>query len=110
MSGVEILHEDAAIIVVNKPAGMLTQAPLGIDSLEVRIKRMLQERGTPQDEIYLGVPHRIDRPASGTIVFAKTLKAAQKISRQFENRWVGKSYWALVEGCVQPTVGTWTDR
>src|SRR5262245_33871751 len=107
--GFDILHEDAAIIVVNKPAGLLTQAPLGIDSLEVRIKRLLQERGTPTEEIYLGVPHRIDRPASGVIVFAKTLKAAQKISRQFEKRFVHKSYWALAQGAVEPSEGTWTD-
>jgi RluA family pseudouridine synthase len=56
------------------------------------------------------VPHRIDRPASGVIVFAKTLKAAQKISRQFERRWVEKTYFALVEGSVQPAAGTWTDQ
>jgi RluA family pseudouridine synthase len=107
--GFDILHEDAAIIVVNKPAGLLTQAPLGIDSLEVRIKRLLQERGTAPEEIYLGVPHRIDRPASGVIVFAKTLKAAQKISRQFEKRFVHKSYWALAQGTVEPAEGTWID-
>ena len=108
-AGFDILHEDAAIIVVNKPPGLLTQAPLGIDSLEVRIKRMLEVRGTLPDEIYLGVPHRIDRPASGVIVFAKTLKAAQKISRQFEKRFVHKTYWALVEGTIEPAEGTWTD-
>ena len=110
MTGFEILHEDAAIVVVNKPPGLLTQAPLGIDSLEVRIKRLLQERGAAADQIYLGVPHRIDRPASGVLVFAKTLKAAQKISRQFEKRWVEKSYWALAEGNIEfPAAGTWTD-
>ncbi|HEX5104741.1 MAG TPA: RNA pseudouridine synthase, partial [Pirellulaceae bacterium] len=110
MPGFEILHEDAAVLVVNKPAGMLTQAPLGIDSLEVRIKRLLHEREASDDEIYLGVPHRLDRPVSGVIVFAKTLKAAQKISRQFEKRWVEKIYWALVEGSVEPQAGTWTDH
>jgi 23S rRNA pseudouridine1911/1915/1917 synthase len=114
----DILHEDAAVLVVNKPPGLLTQAPLGIDSLEVRIKRLLQERSPPTESqrgvapenIYLGVPHRIDRPASGVIVFAKTLKAAQKISRQFERRFVQKTYWALVEGKVEPAEGTWTDH
>jgi RluA family pseudouridine synthase len=108
MPGFDILHEDDSVLVVNKPAGMLTQAPLGIDSLEVRIKRMLHERGG--GEIYLGVPHRLDRPVSGVIVFAKTLKAAQKISKQFERRWVEKIYWALVEGSVAPAAGTWTDH
>jgi RluA family pseudouridine synthase len=95
---------------VNKPGGLLTQAPIGIDSLELRIKRLLQERNSQAGEIYLGVPHRLDRPVSGIIVFAKTLKAAQKISLQFERRFVKKTYWALVEGTVAPGEGTWTDH
>ena len=107
--GFEILYEDPACLVVNKPAGLLTQAPLGIDSLEFRIKRYLQEHGQPGD-IYLGLPHRLDRPVSGVIVFAKTLKSAQKLSMQFERRFVRKIYWALVEGDVQPDQGTWTDH
>jgi 23S rRNA pseudouridine1911/1915/1917 synthase len=107
---VDILSEDDACLVVNKPAGLLTQAPLGIDSLEFRIKRMLTERPGAGGQIYLGVPHRLDRPVSGVIVFAKTLKAAQKLSLQFERRFVKKTYWALVEGRVQPEQGTWTDH
>jgi len=106
---VDILSEDDACLVINKPAGLLTQAPLGIDSLELRIKRMLAERGGGGEQIYLGVPHRLDRPVSGVILFAKTLKAAQKLSLQFERRFVKKTYWALVEGEVQPEQGTWTD-
>lgn len=106
----DILHEDAAVLVVNKPPGLLTQAPLGIDSLEVRIKRLLHERGAALGDIYLGVPHRLDRPVSGAIVFAKTLKAAQKISRQFEKRWVEKIYWALVQDEIAPAEGTWIDH
>jgi 23S rRNA-/tRNA-specific pseudouridylate synthase len=107
---VDPLHEDEACLVVNKPGGLLTQAPLGIDSLEFRIKRLLQERSPESKAIYLGVPHRLDRPVSGAIVFAKTLKAAQKISLQFERRYVKKTYWALVEGIVSPDEGTWTDH
>lgn len=108
--GFEILYEDAACLVVNKPAGLLTQAPLGIDSLEFRIKRFLKERDNPSGDVYLGVPHRLDRPVSGVIVFAKTLKSAQKVSMQFERRFVRKRYWALVEGDLQPDQGTWTDH
>jgi 23S rRNA pseudouridine1911/1915/1917 synthase len=108
--GFDILYEDDDCLVVNKPAGLLSQAPLGIDSLEFRIKRLLQARVKAADNIYLGVPHRIDRPASGAIVFAKTLKAAQRISKQFESRRVEKSYWALVEGTVAPAEATWTDH
>jgi 23S rRNA pseudouridine1911/1915/1917 synthase len=110
MTGPEILFEDDDLLAVAKPAGMLTQAPLGIDSLEVRIKRYLMERCGTAEEVYLGVPHRLDRPASGAIVFAKNLKAAQRISKQFESRRVDKTYWALVEGRVEPAEGTWTDH
>jgi 23S rRNA pseudouridine1911/1915/1917 synthase len=108
--GFDILHEDDACLVVNKPGGLLTQAPLGIDSLEVRIKRYLQASQPTPGDIYLGVPHRLDRPASGVIVFAKTRKAAQKISLQFERRFVEKTYWALVSGHVVPAEATWTDH
>ena len=107
--GFEILFEDADLLAVAKPAGLLTQAPLGIDSLEVRIKRYLKERAGAAGDVYLGVPHRLDRPVSGAILFAKNLKAAQRISKQFESRRVEKTYWALVEGAVEPADGTWTD-
>jgi len=107
---IDILFEDESCLAVAKPAGLLTQAPVGIDSLEFRIKRFLKERDALPGDVYLGVPHRLDRPASGTIVFAKTLKAAQRISKQFESRRVEKTYWGLVEGNVQPAEATWTDR
>lgn len=106
----QILYEDATCLAVAKPGGLLTQAPLGIDSLEFRIKRLLKERDAIAGDVYLGVPHRLDRPASGAIVFAKTLKGAQRISKQFENRRVEKTYWALVEGRVVPAEATWIDH
>ena len=107
--GFDILHEDEACLVVAKPGGLLTQAPLGIDSLEVRVKKFLRERDQIEGDVYLGVPHRLDRPVSGVLVFAKHRKAARKISDQFESRRVEKTYWALVQGDVQPDSETWTD-
>jgi 23S rRNA pseudouridine1911/1915/1917 synthase len=56
------------------------------------------------------LPHRLDRPVSGAIVFARHVRAAQRLATQFENRMVTKVYWALVEGDVQPDEGTWTDH
>ena len=109
-AGFEVLFEDSACLVVNKPPGLLTQAPLGIDSLEVRIKTWLKERYAKPGGVYLGVPHRLDRPASGAMVFAKNVRAARRISEQFEARRVEKTYWALVGGAVEPSAGTWTDR
>jgi 23S rRNA pseudouridine1911/1915/1917 synthase len=105
----DILYDSGPCLVVNKPPGLLTQAPAGIDSLEVRVKAFYREREQKEGNIYLGVPHRLDRPVSGAIVFARHVRAAQRLSTQFENRTVTKVYWAVVEGDVQPDEGTWTD-
>jgi RluA family pseudouridine synthase len=94
--------------VVSKPAGVLTQAPPGIDSLEVRIKALLSARDGRAD-VYLGVPHRLDRPATGAIVFSKDLHTTRKLGSQFEHRKIRKIYWACVQGPVAPEVGTWED-
>jgi 23S rRNA pseudouridine1911/1915/1917 synthase len=105
----EILFEDSQCLVVVKPSGLLTQAPPGIDSLEIRIKRYLRQSAEAGREPYLGVPHRLDRPASGVMVFAKTRTAAQRISEQFQDQRIEKTYWALVEGAVPDPSGTWND-
>ena len=110
-SGLQILYEEGPCLVVNKPAGLLTQAPRGIDSLEVRIKEFYRQREgkEPDANIYLGLAHRIDRPVTGAIVFARHVRAARKLCSQFQNRTVSKVYWAFVEGRVSPDEGTWTD-
>jgi 23S rRNA pseudouridine1911/1915/1917 synthase len=106
----DILYEDGPCLVFNKPAGLPTQAPPGIESLERRIKRMLGRRDhRPEEEVYLGVPHRLDRPASGAIVFCTKRRPTHKLARQFERREVNKLYWAAVEGRVEPAAGTWQD-
>jgi RluA family pseudouridine synthase len=106
----EILYDDGPVLVINKPAGILTQAPAGIDSLEVQVKAFYRERERKEGNIYLGLPHRLDRPVSGAIVFARHVRAAQRLSTQFENRTVTKVYWAVVEGEVEGGEGTWTDH
>lgn len=106
----DILYDDGPVLVVNKRPGILTQAPAGIDSLEVRVKDFYRQREGKEGNIYLGVPHRLDRPVSGAIVFARHVRAAQRIATQFENRTVTKVYWAVVAGDVQPDEGTWTDH
>ena len=82
----DILYDDGPCLVVNKPAGVLTQAPAGIDSMEVRVKAFYRKREGKEDNIYLGLPHRLDRPVTGAIVFARHVRAAQRLSAQFENR------------------------
>jgi len=108
--GLEILYEDGPCLAVNKPAGVLTQAPPGIDSLEVRIKAFLKQRGDYGEEIYLGVPHRLDRPVSGAMVFGLDRKTTRRLGVQFEMRKVRKTYWARVSGLIEPSEGTWVDH
>ena len=94
--GFDILLEDDALLGVVKPAGIATQAPPGIESLESRIKRYLAPDDGDPAEVYLGIPHRLDRPVSGVMVFAKTHRAARNLASQFERRRVHKVYWACV--------------
>lgn len=108
--GFEILFEDDSILVVNKPAGITTQAPRAFESLESRIRAYLAfAAGHLPEDVYLGIPHRLDRPVTGVIVFAKTRQAARHLSKQIERRRVRKIYWTCVERVVEPLEGTWTD-
>jgi len=105
----QILYEQGPCLAVCKPPGLLTQAPPGIDSIEWRIKAFLKRRDHKPGNVYLGVPHRLDRPASGVMVMAKHVRAARRLSEQFEARTIEKRYWACVEGTVEPAEGTWVD-
>jgi 23S rRNA pseudouridine1911/1915/1917 synthase len=107
---IDILLEDGPCLLINKPSGLLTQAPPGIDSMEVRIKRFYKQREQKEGNIYLGLPHRLDRPASGAMVFARHVRAARRLAKQFEERTVSKTYWAVVEGHIEPDEATWTDH
>lgn len=112
----EILYEDAECLAVVKPAGQFTQgtwAPPGELTLEQAIRRYLG----PDDPgaVYLGIVHRLDRPTSGVLIWAKTPRAARRLSSQFERRHVVKEYWALVDcgadGPGTPPAGddAWSD-
>lgn len=106
----EILYEEGAVIVINKPSGILTQGPPGIESVELELKKFLKERDQTEGPYYLGIIHRLDRPASGVLLFTKTKAAAKDLSLQFQQRRVSKNYWAFVEGTVEPTEGIWRDH
>ncbi len=103
----QILHEDYHLIVLNKPAPLLTQAPEGIPSLEALVKAHIKQKYNKPAGVYLGIPHRLDRPVSGVVVFARNSKAAQRIHDQFQKHLVTKIYWALVEGDLHPGEGQW---
>jgi len=93
-----VLSRSGGVLAVAKPAGLATQAPPGIDSVEAWVRR--QVAGGPA--AYVGVPHRLDRAVSGVVLLALTPRAARKLSRQFERREIGKAYLAVV---VEPDAG-----
>jgi 23S rRNA pseudouridine1911/1915/1917 synthase len=110
----QILFEDNHCIAVCKPAPLLTQGvPPGIPTLEAMVKAYIKERYHKPGNVYLGIPHRLDRPVSGVVVFARNTKAAQRLAEQFQNRQVRKLYWAIVESSVRgelpPPEGVWED-
>jgi RluA family pseudouridine synthase len=107
--GFELLYEEGPCFAVLKPGGVLTQGPPGVDSMELRFKRFLQRREGKTGNVYLGVPHRLDRPVSGVLLLARHVRAARRLAEQFEGRMVRKTYWAVVEGRVLPDAGTWSD-
>lgn len=104
----DILFEDAHILVVNKPAGISTQAPpIAGPTLESAVRAHL--RPDDPSAAYVGTVHRLDRPVSGVVLWAKTPKAARRLSRQFAGRRVGKEYWAVAEGRPAAGEGLWED-
>ena len=97
-------------MAVVKPAGLLIQGrPEQGPTLEQLVRRHL--RPESPDSVYLGTIHRLDRPVSGVVVWAKTPKAARRVAAQFASREATKEYWAIVEGSVEALEeqGAWHD-
>jgi 23S rRNA pseudouridine1911/1915/1917 synthase len=105
----QILFEDYHLIAVNKPAPLLTQAPAGVPSLEALVKDYIKRTYQKPAGVYLGIPHRLDRPVSGVVLFARNSKAAARVAEQFHNHTVTKTYWGLVEGEFVEEEGEWRD-
>lgn len=105
-----LLLDAGPLFAVWKPPGVAVQAPAEFRSLEAEMKDWLRRREAKPGNVYLGVPHRLDRPVSGVILFTRHVRAARKVSTQFEQRTVRKIYWACVDGIVEPATGVWTDR
>jgi len=106
----QILYEDNHLLVVRKPAGVLIQGDrTGDVSLHEQAKEYLKQKYHKPGKVFLGIVHRLDRPTAGVVVFARTSKAASRLSDQFRRRSVRKIYWALVEGRV-PDGGDFSDR
>lgn len=100
--GVKVLFEDNHIIVAIKPAGVLSQGDgsRSPDMLTI-LKAYIKEKYGKPGDVYLGLVHRLDRPVSGVMVFARTSKAASRLSEQIRNRNVEKIYRCVVSGIME---------
>ena len=101
-NGVKVLYEDNHIIVAIKPAGVLSQSDgsSAPDMLTI-LKAYIKEEYSKPGEVYLGLLHRLDRPVSGVMVFARTSKAASRLSEQIRTRKVEKIYRCVVNGVLE---------
>lgn len=94
--GLQVLFEDNHLIAVNKPAGILVHGDITGDvSLDQYVKEYIKIRYNKPGAVFLGVVHRIDRPVSGVVVFARTTKALSRMNQLFKDREVKKTYWAI---------------
>ncbi len=93
----EIIYEDNHIIAVNKRASQIVQGDkTGDRALSELVKEFLKEKYSKQGNVYLGLPHRLDRPVSGVVLFAKTSKALTRLNAIFKSASVQKTYYAIV--------------
>ncbi len=108
--GLEILYEDNHCLAVLKPAGKVSAHFQGGEpTMDVLAKAYLKAKYDKPGKVFLGVVHRLDRPVSGVLIFARTSKGAARLSEQFREGSVEKVYWAVVEGEVQKAAGTLED-
>jgi len=95
----QVVYEDNHIIVVSKASGEIVQGDkTGDEPLSEQVKAYIKERYSKPGNVFLGVAHRLDRPVSGLVVFARTSKALSRLCRMFAEGQVHKTYWAIVGG------------
>lgn len=103
----DVLYEDNHLIAINKRAGDIVQVDeTGDQPLDEKVKVYLAEKYNKPNSAFLGVVHRLDRPVSGVILFAKTSKALERMNAMFKNREVKKTYWAVVRNKPSKPSGT----
>ncbi|GFH98094.1 RluA family pseudouridine synthase [uncultured Phocaeicola sp.] len=101
-----VVYEDNHIIVVNKTSSEIVQGDkTGDTPLSEMVKQYLKEKYHKPGNVFIGVTHRLDRPVSGLVVFAKTSKALPRLNEMFRNGEVKKTYWAIVKECPKETEG-----
>jgi len=101
-----ILYEDNHLLIFNKKVGEIVQGDkTGDEPLSETLKAFIAERDSKPGQVFMGVPHRLDRPVSGICVFAKTSKALERLNTMFREGNVHKTYWALTCSCPSPEEG-----
>lgn len=94
-----VLYEDNHLLIINKPAGILVQGDKTGDTTLIDLaKAFIKEKYQKPGKVFLGVVHRLDRPTSGVIVFARNSKSLARLNEQFKSRTIKKEYWAIIEG------------
>lgn len=102
----DILYEDNHLVIVNKPNGILTHGdPTGDPSMETMVQAYLKEKYNKPGNVYGKSVHRLDRPVSGALMIARTSKAHERMAKQFRDRQVFKTYWALTTRKPSPEEG-----
>jgi 23S rRNA pseudouridine1911/1915/1917 synthase len=106
----DVLYEDNHCLAIAKPAGALSTHFAGKEeTLDRAVKAYLKEKYGKPGNVFLGIVHRLDRPVSGVLLFARTSKAAARLAEQFRQSTVEKVYWGVVEGTVRDAAGTVED-
>ncbi len=102
-SKLDILFEDNHLIAINKRSSEIVQGDkTGDTPLSEKVKQYIKEKYNKPGEVYLGVAHRIDRPVSGVVIFARTSKALSRLNEMFRDKEVKKTYWAVVKNKPNP--------
>ena len=103
----EVLYEDNHLIAVNKKSGDIVQGDkTGDTPLSDFVKAYIKKKYNKPGEVFLGTIHRLDRPTSGIVLYARTSKALSRMNEQFRNTEVQKTYWAVVENAPPNNTGT----
>lgn len=102
-----VLYEDNHIIIVNKTTSEIVQGDkTGDKPLSETVKEWLKEKYNKPGNVFCGVTHRLDRPVSGIVIFAKTSKALSRLNEMFKNKEISKIYWAIVKNMPKQSEGT----
>ncbi|TMM32213.1 RNA pseudouridine synthase [Polaribacter aestuariivivens] len=103
----EVLFEDNHIIIVNKKAGDIIQGDkTGDKPLSDVVKEYVKEKYNKPGNVFIGTVHRLDRPTSGIVIFARTSKALERLNKMLRDKTINKTYWALVKNTPKKTADT----